>query len=46
MTNQFDYRYRWRFTRRALCLFDADKLVGELVRLGCELREADGVTAR
>lgn len=31
--NQSDYRYRWRFTRRALCLFDADTLVGELVRL-------------
>ena len=31
--NQSDFRYRWRFTRRALALFDGDKLVGELVRL-------------
>jgi len=33
MTNQFDYRYRWRFTDRSLALLEADTLVGELVRL-------------
>jgi hypothetical protein len=31
--NHNDYPYRWRFTRRALCLFRGDTLVGELVRL-------------
>lgn len=33
MINSHDYRYRWRFTARALCLFDGEKIVGELVRL-------------
>jgi len=27
------HTYRWRLTRRALCLFDGSTLVGELVRL-------------
>lgn len=33
MTNSHDYRYCWRFTARALCLFDGEKIVGELVKL-------------
>lgn len=33
MTNQSDYRYRWRFTHRSLALLEDDMLIGELVRL-------------
>lgn len=29
MTNSHDYRYRWRFTARALCLFDGEARIGE-----------------
>lgn len=32
MTNQSDYRYRWRFTHRSLALLEDDMLIGELAR--------------